>query len=181
MFRSAEAPRVDHTTGLDRVEPLSHAASLERLRTWRSESLPIVNWLPAHFARDGRQRCAPVVYVQTKARADVRDLLRVQAQEGPNFAGDVWSQLCIAGGGPVREPRAFLHVRTFTPARCEFRLCFRLGRHRPMLTLLAQSAVVGITCQPPRLSGGLLIAPTLFVEVNDVRLLRRALAGAPGG
>ena len=160
---------------IDHIERPTEAESRRRLRELDAEALPVYAHVFAGLPRHGRLVRPPILHVGTKARPDVADLLRLHRQEGDGYEGDAWSQLFAVTGRPIGEPRVFAHVRQLVPARCEFKLRFRLGRHRAILEAVALSGLVGITAEAPRVRDGQIVTPVLVLEVSGVELLRALL------
>lgn len=168
---------------IDRIGRPTPAEARRRLRELRAESLPILSYVIAEVPRHGRVLTPPILHVGTKTRPDVADLLRVHRQEGTGFEGDCWSQLFAVTGQPIGAPWVFLDIRTLRPARCDFKLGFRLDRHRRILEALAASGVLGISAEAPRVRDGRVTTPMLLLEASGTGLLRELLraAAARGG
>jgi len=163
--------------------PSSEAAAKARLRAELRAALPIIGWTLVDEPRSGA--LAPLLHVGTHHRPDLRDYLRVHRQDCPPPAeGDAWSQVYAVTGAPIGVPVLFVHVRTLAPARCDFTVALRFGRHDAVLAALASSGVLGIAVEPIRVRDGLIVTPCVMLQVSGrelVRTLVRAWARTGGG
>lgn len=149
----------------------SEAAAKARLRAELRAALPVLCWTLADEPRSGRP--APLLHVGTQGRPDMRDYLRVHRQDCPApDEGDAWSQIYAVTGAPIGAPVLFVHVRTLAPARCDFTVALRFGRHDAVLAALAGSGVLGIAVDPLRVRDGVIVTPSVLLQVSGRELVR---------
>jgi len=157
------------------------AEARARLRAELRAALPVYGTVLVNEPRRGT--LAPVLHIGAANRPDVRDFLRVHRQDCPAPAeGDARSQVYVVTDGPSGAPVAFVRFDTLRPARCAFAVALRVGRHDAALAALARGGVLGITLDPPRVApDGLLVGPTLFLDVAGREVLAAALRGWQNG
>jgi hypothetical protein len=149
----------------------SQAAAKARLRAELRAALPVYGWMLVDEPRSGAP--APLLYVGTKDRPDVRDYLRVHRLDSPPPGeGDAWSQVYAVTGTPIGAPVLFVHVRTMAPARCDFTVALRFGRHDAALAALATSGVLAIAVDPFRVRCGAIQTPAVMFQVSGRELVR---------